>query len=880
MKSRLIFLISLLLCFFSCREKNSICKVTIIPEPQVVNKTKGNFIIPEVIKFYSDKKNYERSFTIDQLNEEWNNKIEFSDKPEIANVVLSIIGNDNSDLVKQKEQIGEQGYSLRINEDKIMIFANSETGIFYGVQSLKQLLRASVKSNSLACIEIIDWPGLEYRGWQDDISRGPIPTMEFMKKQIQIMAEYKQNIFTLYTEHVFKLKKHPNIAPDDGITAEEIVELVNFAKKYHIEVIGNFQSFGHFDKILTLPEYKHLAETEKGWILSPAFEESYEFLNDAFQELAPVYSSKFFNINCDETWGLGEGASKEIVEEIGVEGLYAQHINRIDNLLKPLDKRIMMWGDIAVKHKEIIDALPKDLIVLSWGYGPEESFDKVIIPFKETGFDFMVCPGVGCWSKIWPEYHSGIINISNYIRDGYHHGAMGVLNTTWDDDGENLYNYNWYPLLWGAECGWKPVSYQDKDGKEIKKRLQRFNKKFSPLFFESPDEKLTSLLIRLSEMGKFSSSRNLSNNRFWKSISKTIMEKHNEEEKVENQELLVQIGEIIGGLNKFKNAILKNKEVLDYAIFAAERIKLIAERELLGIRISESLFSENLNMEVFKNDLKILTDKALDLKNDYKILWNQENRIWWLDTNLAKFDALAEDLQKSYLNVTINPAISQGLVKIELKKLFNDGDIYYTLDGSTPNSNSIKYTKPFVINGQTTISAIGWLNGNPGRLTQKSINPHLALGKQITLKDNYHPNYTGGGSDGLVNGVFASDNFKDGKWQGFEFASLEAVIDLGEITKVSEINTRFLQQSGSWIFQPVKIEFLISDDDTNFESIKMFTNDIEIVDHLSIIKNYSVKVNQNTRYIKVIAQNNGHCPKWHAGETGKAWIFVDEIVVK
>ena len=60
------------------------------------------------------------------------------------------------------------------------------------------------------------------------------------------MADYKSNAFTMYTEHVFKLKKHPTIAPKDGITAEEVKELCAYAKRYHVEVIGNFQSFGEF----------------------------------------------------------------------------------------------------------------------------------------------------------------------------------------------------------------------------------------------------------------------------------------------------------------------------------------------------------------------------------------------------------------------------------------------------------------------------------------------------------------------------------------------------------------------------------------------------------------------------------------------------------
>ena len=84
------------------------------------------------------------------------------------------------------------------------------------MQTLKQLIRANATGHAIPACSITDWPMLRYRGWQDDISRGPIPTMDFLKREIRTMSEVKENFFTLYTEHVFKLKKHPEIAPDDG----------------------------------------------------------------------------------------------------------------------------------------------------------------------------------------------------------------------------------------------------------------------------------------------------------------------------------------------------------------------------------------------------------------------------------------------------------------------------------------------------------------------------------------------------------------------------------------------------------------------------------------------------------------------------------------
>jgi O-6-methylguanine DNA methyltransferase len=142
-----------------------------------------------------------------------------------------------------------------------------------------------------SCV-IKDWPALRYRAWQDDISRGQIPTMEFLKQQIRTMSEFKMNMFTMYTQTAFKLKKYPDMAPADGITAEEVKELCSYAKKYHVEVAGNFASFAHME-YLNSPKFKNLAVFINRGIrkggqvgLNPANANVYGFLADVYGEIA------------------------------------------------------------------------------------------------------------------------------------------------------------------------------------------------------------------------------------------------------------------------------------------------------------------------------------------------------------------------------------------------------------------------------------------------------------------------------------------------------------------------------------------------------------------------------------------------------------------
>ncbi|MBR2052065.1 MAG: family 20 glycosylhydrolase, partial [Bacteroidales bacterium] len=225
----------------------------------------------------------------------------------------------------------------------------------------------------------------------DDISRGPIPTKEFIKEEIRRLAEYKFNFFNLYTEHLFKLEDYPDIAPTDGLTAEEIKELTDFAKDYYIEFIGNQQCFAHAEKTLDNPFYDDIKDTRFNF--NPGVDETYEFLEVLLGETAQAYESKYFNINCDETESLGNGKAKSYIDSIGAENAYCQHINKVYDILKKYDKEVMMWGDIIAKNPEMIKQLPEDIQFIVWSYGGRDSFDEMIEPFKNSGHEFWVAPG-------------------------------------------------------------------------------------------------------------------------------------------------------------------------------------------------------------------------------------------------------------------------------------------------------------------------------------------------------------------------------------------------------------------------------------------------------------------------------------------------------
>ncbi len=184
--------------------------------------------------------------------------------------------------------------------------------------------------------------------------------------------------------------------------------------------------------------------------------------------------------------------------------------------------------------------------------------------------------------------------------------------------------------------------------------------------------------------------------------------------------------------------------------------------------------------------------------------------------------------------------------------------------------------------GDQITGAIGSEVRQPGRLGLDD-NPridHLAKGKAVTLTQPYHPKYTGGGDNGLTNGIRGSENYNDGAWQGFEYENLDAIIDLEKKREISEITVGFLEQQGNWIFAPQQVNYFISEDGKSWQQV--YDKKIPIKKRrLQKIWNITQKLDkQSVRYVKVIAENIHNCPDWHVGNGGRAWLFADEIVIK
>lgn len=225
----------------------------------------------------------------------------------------------------------------------------------------------------------------------------------------------------------------------------------------------------------------------------------------------------------------------------------------------------------------------------------------------------------------------------------------------------------------------------------------------------------------------------------------------------------------------------------------------------------------------------------------------------------------------------------QNQLKVEVISQNPDDIIYYKIsetDLDDSNKNFAIYSAPFNIDKTSTIKTYvknkeGESNTVSGKFFKKPNN------YSIKINSIYNSQYSAGGEDGVIDGIYGAENWKKGEWQGYQNQDFEAIIDLKELKKITQISANFLQDSRSWILMPTKIEFYVSTNNEDFSLVKSITTDIDPKNTDIVIQKYNEEIKPTeVRYVKVKAYNFGKLPEWHQGFGSDAFIFIDEIEVQ
>jgi hypothetical protein len=547
-----------------------------------------------------------------------------------------------------------EGYVIIPQGQRLYVIGESAAGVFYGVQTVKQLLIGDGRTARLQLATIRDWPAMRYRGVHDDLSRGPVPTLEFQKAQIREFAAHKLNVYSPYFEHTLAFASHPLAAPPAGaLTHEQVRELVAYAARYHVDVIPEQEAFGHLHHLLKWELYAPVAETPHGHVLAPDAPGSLQLIRELFTEIAEVFPSRFVHLGADETFELGRGRTATRVASEGIGPVYLRFLSAIVDSLRPLDKRFLFWGDVAGNHPELVPTLPKDMIAVAWAYWLSRSYEGFVRPYRNAGMEFWVAPGVNNWNRVYPDNSVALRNIQGFVRDGQRLGATGMLNTTWDDDGDALFNQAWYGVLWGAAASWQPGESD----------IERFTRSYGRVFhgdttgrIDEAQRKLAAAHQRLRDAGIGEAS----NYAFWLdpwSEEGVLMARQvlpaARDVRVLAESALVLIAQAR------RVAPLRHPDAIDAMDLGARRIDWLAAKFQFADEIAR-MYATAASADTTAEGKRRATDALADithingrmqdmregfanLKQLHERAWRAENRPYWIDNVLERYDVAIHD---------------------------------------------------------------------------------------------------------------------------------------------------------------------------------------------------------------------------------------------
>ena len=413
----------------------------ITPTPQSLVQKNGHFTLNSKTSFAIGKN---QRADLKKVAAYFQSKILYSTGYNL-NIKNSGSSNAISLQIDKSLKIGNEGYQLTVTPKKVIVKAKTPQGIFYGMQSVMQLLPPQIESETIIdnvaweipCVEIKDEPAYGYRGMMLDVCRH-FHDVEFVKKQLDIMAMFKMNYFHwhLTDDHLWtiEIKKYPRLAEVGSVrrnadgsihrgfyTQEQIKEVVAYAAERYITVIPEVELPGHALAALTAyPEYSCTGgpfELRNKWgvednVYCAGNDKTFEFLQDILEEVIPLFPGKFFHIGGDECpksrWEKCPKCQAKI-KELGIKTLpkHSKENQLQTYFMSELEKEINAHGRRMLGWDEVLEGgLTPNSTIMSWRgiqggiEAARQHHDVIMTPIqrlyfsnprinKMTGFEWM-----------------------------------------------------------------------------------------------------------------------------------------------------------------------------------------------------------------------------------------------------------------------------------------------------------------------------------------------------------------------------------------------------------------------------------------------------------------------------------------------------------
>ncbi len=353
-----------------------------------------------------------------------------------------------------------EAYELKITPSGVTIRAPSSAGIFYGAETLRQLMEGEGEQASLPEVTIHDWPSLAYRGIMVDMSHGPLPTVAEVERQLDFLARWKANQYYFYSEDSIELKGFPLLNPEGRFTQDEVRTIIAYARQRHIDVVPCLELYGHQHDLFRVERYAGLADLPHGTEFDPRNPEVMKLLANWIDQFADLFPSPFVHIGFDETFQI-QMAVKEGGTGSTPTKLFVDQLNNVARLFEQRGKHVMAWADIMVKYPDIVSQLPKGIIAVPWQYDWQQKdpeYQHYLGPLTADKTPHIIATGVTSWNQIAPDFDTTFENIDTFLAAGRKSHAIGLMNTIWTDDGQMLMRMTWPGIAYGAAAPWQSAA--------------------------------------------------------------------------------------------------------------------------------------------------------------------------------------------------------------------------------------------------------------------------------------------------------------------------------------------------------------------------------------------------------------------------------------
>lgn len=382
----------------------------------------------------------------------------------------------------------EEGYILELNEQGVHIEARSQKGLFYGCQSLEQLMEDSRDCNiRIPCLKITDYPEIAYRAIQLDLKHH-LDVGHYYYSVIDRLAKIKVNAIIIEFEDKLRYRQAPVVGAADAISIEEFAAISRYAKERNIEISPLVQGLGHASFILKHEVYKTLRDDPASdWVFDPLNPETYKLQFALYEDaIAATPFGKYLHVGGDEVGSLGKS---ERCKKSGKDPFELQMywLQKVTQFAKEHNRIPIFWDDMVFKlaglfhttlHPEIdvqkvnelwvknkplleksLPLFPKNCIYMRWNYFyPKLAGNQLAIDwFEEHDLNVMAATAAQTVSAMLPRNNSNFQAIKDFCQLTSEKKMNGILCTIWDDCSPHLETV-WRGLYDFAYFSW---NYQD-----------------------------------------------------------------------------------------------------------------------------------------------------------------------------------------------------------------------------------------------------------------------------------------------------------------------------------------------------------------------------------------------------------------------------------